>query len=734
LSIDDEGRQGGDSCPLGVSGRAELVSRWAKALRTTAYVPASSGQIQGLLEELLAVVVGILGADEFCPDLGREVGKRLVTGGFTGQHSLSRTIEVLGQGLPVDPELWDVEDLADRVVSLLGAVAAGYATGLRDLTLDQQEEVKQALLLAKEDAERGLRVSEAKFRELFISSAVGIAISDLDGQLVEINKALREIVGESTAELARRSVYELFDTDDAAVLRSAHRRLAGDRTARCRLPQRLRLIDKDGEPAWTYLALSLLHDAEGQPAQQVTIVEGVTELHLLGERLAHQSLHDTLTGLPNQQFFLSNLERVLGRASPAARITVYAIDVDHLAVINDGFGREVGDQVLCSVAGRLQSIVSDENAMVARLGSDEFAILVENSATTPDVVALAAIMNNELARPLSIQGDELVVSGCIGVAEHHGGGGDPVQLLRAAEAALHDAKSSGPARWGLLDLQHDADQRRRSRVAAALPGAWNSGEIGLLYQPLAQLIGGKVIAVEALLRWDHPQSGSLCQHECWELAARAGLEMALGQWLLRSACAQLSSWRQRFGEVMPAVHVDFTPQQLQHPELVTDVRRALDHTQLPAKEIQIGVPVGVLDTEASQAADNVRALAEMGIAVVLLGFNGVSHLAHLTELPIQAVEIAHRIVQQVAQPPAESSPVTSPVADLLHRVHLRGAMSIVRGIQTQDQAHWWRLAGADVGQGTFCAPPESSEQIMALLSSHRIAHVTDIGHGGVGHP
>jgi len=713
LSIHDESRLGGDFRPLDASGQAELVQRWAKALRATAYVPASSLQIQRLLEELLAVVVSTLRAKKFCPDPAREVGERLVRGGFTGEQSLSRTLEVLGQALPADSALRGIEDLAGRVVSVLGAVAAGYAAGLRALTLDQQEEVKQALLVAKEDAERGLRVSEAKFRELFTSSAVGIAISDLDGRLVETNQALREIVGESAAEAAGRSVYELFDVNDAAVLRSAHRRLVGGHCARSRLPQRLRLIDKDGEPAWAYLAISLLHDAEGQPTQQVTIVEDVTELHLLGERLAHQSLHDALTGLPNQQFFLSRLEGVLGRAGPAARISVCTIDVDRLAVINDAFSREVGDQVLCAVAGRLQSVVSGANAMVARLGSDEFAIFVEHSASTPGVADLAASMQRELAQPLPAQGDELVVSCCIGIAEHHGAGGDPIKLLRAAEAALHDAKSSGPGRWQLLDLQRDVDQRLRCRLAAALPAAWHSGELGLLYQPLAQLTDGKIVAVEALLRWDHPHSGPLCHHQCWELAARAGLEMALGQWLLRSACAQLSSWRQHLAEVMPSLHVDVTPQQLQHPELVTCVRCALEQAGVAAESVQIGVPVSVLDTKAGQAADNVRALAKMGVAVVLLGFNGVGHLAHLEQLPIQAVEIAHQTVQQAAH----FSDLASPVADLLQRIHRCGATSIVRGIPSREGADWWRCAGVDVGQGTFCASPSAGEQIMALLGS-----------------
>lgn len=713
--------------------RDELVRRWVRALRATAYVPASSRQIHGLLQGLLAVVVSILRGEKFCADPARDVGERLVKGGFTGEQSLSRTIEVLGQVLPNDPDLADVEDLGDRVVCVLGAVAAGYAAGLRALTLDQQEQVKQALLVAKEDAERGLRVSEARFRELFTSSAVGIAISDLDGQLVETNQALRDIVGESVAQLTGRSVYELLDPQDAAVLRSAHRRLVGGHRGRWRLPQRLRLIDKEGEPAWTYLAISLLHDAQGNPTQQVTIVEDVTELHLLGERLAHQSLHDALTGLPNQQFFLSGLEGVLGRAGRATRISVCTIDVDRLAVINDGFGRDVGDQVLCAVAGRLQSVVSDHHAMVARLGSDEFAIWVEHSATTLGVADLAASLQRELARPVAVAGDELLISGCIGVAEHHGGGGDPVKVLRAAEAALHDAKNSGTGRWQLLDPHRDGDQRRGRRLAAAMPTAWNSGELDLVCQPLVRLNDGKVIAVEPLLHWDPGHTGPLGHHQCWQLAASAGLEIGLGQWLRRSACAHLSSWRQQGAEML-LLHVEFTRQQLEHPQLVTGIRNVLEQAAMGADRVQIGVPVGVLDTQVGHAADNVQALAQMGVAVVLLGFSGVGHLAYLDELPIQAVDIAHSIVQRVAQSPAHAAALAMPIADLLQMVHGGGAISIVCGIDTQDQADWWRRAGADVGQGSFCAPPQPSQQVIALLHSPPAARVTNIGQRGAVHP
>lgn len=185
-------------------------------------MPASRVEIERVLRELVDRLCDSLAVEDFSPGPGWEVGQRLVAGSFTGEQSLSRTVEVLGQGLPADPELQGVDGLAGKVASLLGAVAAGYAAALRAQTLDQQEQVKQALLKARQDAERELRVSEAKFRQLFTSSAIGIAISDLDGELLETNQALRDIVGDLAAKY---SLYELFHPDDVTPLRIVYRDL-----------------------------------------------------------------------------------------------------------------------------------------------------------------------------------------------------------------------------------------------------------------------------------------------------------------------------------------------------------------------------------------------------------------------------------------------------------------------------------------------------------------------------
>jgi diguanylate cyclase (GGDEF)-like protein/PAS domain S-box-containing protein len=691
---------------LGPPGRAELTRHWAKVLRATAYVPASHREVERLLRELLDHMFDSLVVAEFSPNPGWDVGQRLVAGYFTGEHSLSCTVEVLGQAFLAHPELREVETLGGKVVSLLGAVAAGYATALRIRTLDQQEKVKQALLKAGRDAERGWQVSEAKFRQLFTSSAVGIAISNLDGDLVEINQALRGIVGDVAAG---HCLYALFHADDVAPLRVAYQGLVAGRSTGFRLPQRIRLIDRHGESAWTYLAVSLLRDADDAPTHQVTIVEDVTELHLLGQELRHQSLHDVLTGLPNQQFFMSRLGDVLERAGPASRTAVCKIDLDGLAAINDGFGRATGDRVLRAVAARLQSVVTGNKATVARFGSDEFAILLENS---PASATLASHVSSTFAEPVSVDGTGLVLSGCVGVVEHQGRGMEATEVLRAAEAALHSAKSSGRHQWELFDAHRDADHRVRCRLAAAMHSAWRRDEISLDYQPLVRIADSAIVGVQALLRWDHSRNGSLSHQECLALAARTGLTRPLGHWLLRGACAQLASWQQRFGELTLLLHVDITPQQYCDPDLVGVVRDALEQAGLAPERLQLGIPVSALDAGPGEGADN---LAELGVAIGLLGFSGVADIAHLEDLPVRTVEIASDVAARVARRPGEGSAVARVVPLILEEVHCFGATVLVRGIDTQSKANWWGSAGADVGQGTFLGPPATPDETVTRL-------------------
>ncbi|HEU0088228.1 MAG TPA: diguanylate cyclase, partial [Pseudonocardiaceae bacterium] len=369
---------------------------------------------------------------------------------------------------------------------------------------------------AKQDAERRQQVSDARFREIFSASAEGIAISNLHGVLIDANQAFVDLLHRPLAKLIGQSLLELLHAADDAELRELYRKLTAGELARFRC--RRQLTDPSGDVTWTRLAGSLLRDADGMPTHHITILEDFTEVHLLQQELTDQALYDKLTGLPNEQYFMSRLQEVLEGADPAALVTVCRVNLDSFSVINDGLGRATGQQLLCSVAGRLQRLVEGQPAMVARMGTDDFAILIEESPQPAKLSLLGQSINDELAEPVYVDNRGLAVSAGVGLVRRRAGGISPGELVRAADATLHRVKRSGRGQWGLYEPDADAAERVRHQLAAEMPGAFETGEISLVYQPVCGLHSGQVVARQALLRWARADGTVVAHPDCLALA------------------------------------------------------------------------------------------------------------------------------------------------------------------------------------------------------------------------
>ncbi len=677
----------------------------------TAYVPLSQDQIAHFLRGLLDGLIDALTQATFSPRAAADVGARLVRRGFAGERSLGVTVEILAQALPAQDELGTVAGLPDKVASLLGELASGYATALRRWTLDQQEEVKSALV-------RAIRESEARFREVFTSTPVGIAISQLNGPMTQTNDALSDILGYPPTELVGREVGSLFHPDDAAALAAAYQGLVDG--PRSRFRTRAKLLAANGDTTWAYLAVSLLHDAAGTPTHHVTMVEDVTDVHLLEVRLRHQTLHDLLTGLPNQEYFWIHLTTVLERAKPGATVTLCKIDLDGFAVVNDGHGHEAGNLVLRSVAGRLQRLVAGQTVLVARFGADEFAVVIEDSPSPPDLATLAKDINAELSEPVYLGEHGLSVSAGIGLVRSPARGIAAVELVRAADATLHRAKRIGRGQWGLHDPPADAAERARYALATAMPAAWENGQVALCYQPLVRLDptaddAGRIVAVQALLHWQHPERGLLAPEECAALAEQTGLVLSIGPWMLQQACAALRGWRDQLGAATPPVRVDLTTHLAQDPDLVAVLHGVLNQTRLRPQDVQLGIPVELVVDDRGAAEDNLRTLAEVGVWTVLTRYGqAVGNLATLECLPVRAVDVTDQLVRLTDEQSA--SAVREALTTLVPLIRRTGTAVVVAGIDSAEQADWWRHAGADSARGTAFAGPCPPEDIPARLA------------------
>ncbi|MGH8920648.1 MAG: diguanylate cyclase domain-containing protein, partial [Actinomycetes bacterium] len=347
-----------------------------------------------------------------------------------------------------------------------------------------------------------------------------------------------------------------------ALLSASYQDLREGKPSRFRT--RVKFLNADGEATWVALAVSVLRDADDRPTHEIAMIEDYTEAHLLEQHLRHQTLHDVLTGLPNQEYFWIHLNSVLERARRAcAEVTLCKINLDGFSVINDGHGHEAGNLVLRAVATRLRELVVGQRAMVARFGADEFAILIEDSATAHVLSAFAVAINDRLAEPVHLGDHGLAVTAGIGIVRRPARGLTATELVRVADATLHRAKRTGRGQWGLDDPPVDAEERARYTLATEMPLAWENGLVTLCYQPLIRLDPAardtdRVVAVQTLRHWAHPRQGVLAPDYCTALAEQTGLVRSIGQWMLRKACAQLRDWRDRSGAVAGPVRVDLT--------------------------------------------------------------------------------------------------------------------------------------------------------------------------------
>jgi len=702
--------------------RRTLARDWAAAVLTTAYLPMSDVEVEEHLLELVDGIVDQLAVGGSGTAPAWAAGSGLVAVHCTGQHSLQRSVEALAAGLPRVPELAAFHDIDARVIPVLGALGAGYADALRRKTFQQQEDVKQALA-------RVLMLSEARFREVFTGSAIGIAISDLDGTLVQTNHALAEILGYEDAELVERNLRDLVHSEGAVNgdhLWLAYQDVVNGRSERFRIERPM--VRKDGEQIWVYLAVSVLRDEAARPTHHVTMVEDITDLHLMQVQLNNQALHDVLTGLPNRQSFALRLESTLGQLDPAATVTLFHLDIDSFSVINDGLGHHVGDQLLRLVAQRLAVVFADERATIARIASDEFVVLVEDSPNTPDVATLAATINDELSEPAYLDGMGLAVTVGIGVVQRQAGGITPAELLRQSDSTLRRAKGNGKRQWAIFDRHQDRLDRDRFTMAAGMPGSLENGEFQVEYRPVARLSDDRVMAVEARIRWDHPDGGPLGHDEVMKLAEQTGMVLPIGQWLLRMACTQAVGWSAAFadaalgdsalGDGAPPLAINLATPQANDPDLVGTVNDVLGSTGLAPGLLQLGLPVRALLCEEGDAEDNLQVLADMGVGTSIHGFGG-GHggLVFLEDLPVQSVWIAGWLVDRLAERP--ESVTGRALHDLISLVHTFDATVVTAGVRTAEQAAWWRKAGGDLACGDWFAAPGPPDAIVERLLAGR---------------
>ncbi|WP_246195759.1 putative bifunctional diguanylate cyclase/phosphodiesterase [Halopolyspora algeriensis] len=660
-----------------------------------------------LLESLLS--------DPFDTTAARDIGAGLVTMHFTGAESLARTIEALGEGTLPLLRIEETIEWRSRVSSIQAAVCSGFMRAAHKRTLDEQEAIRQAVLDARDSVEQALRTSEARFRAIFAEAAIGIGIADTESRILETNTSLQRIVGRDDEELQSMTVYELMDPDDADEVWHQYEELVRGEREQFRVEKPF--TRPDGSKRWTELIVSLLRGENKLPLYQVAMMEDITDHKLLQERLRHQALHDPLTGLPNRSLFLQRLERAL-QGNTGDRVALCYLDLDGFKTINDSLGHPVGDDLLEVVAERLAASVQGSDRLIARMGGDEFVVLIEGSQGTDQAIEVAEQVLESLVEPFRVAGQELSIMGSIGIVERCIDGQTAAGLLRDADVTLYWAKADGKNQWALFDTERNAAEVAQFQLSARMPAALEHEEFYVEYQPLIDLHEQSMAGVEALVRWWHPELGRLGPDRFIGLAEETGWIVSLGRWVLRRACWQATQWQREFGTAAPFVSVNLAVRQSRDPRLVSDVAEILAETGLPPSKLQLELTESAVMDTADEPLEALHALSRMGVRIAIDDFGtGYSNLAYLRRLPVHELKIAGSFTEGLREV-AGTDPINARIVNtLVDLAHTLGLTVTAEGVETHAQAQCLTDMGCETGQGWFFARPCSAETLRSLLTS-----------------
>ncbi len=553
------------------------------------------------------------------------------------------------------------------------------------------------------------RVQEAEGRlRTFLDQANDLIFSlTPDGTFLYTNQAWQKTLGYTSAEAMQRSIADIVDPAfRIKYLAEMRKAVRGERVE----PLEGRLVTKSGEMVEVEGTITC-SGSEPQDKVVWAICRDVTARRRAQEQLYHMAHHDLLTGLPNRLFFADRLRQAQALARrQKQQCAVLFLDLDRFKIINDTLGHAVGDQLLQEAARRLRSCVREIDT-VARLGGDEFAIVLVNLHAPGDAEQVAAKILANLAKPVLIDTHELFITTSIGISVFPLHGEDADLLIKRADVAMYQAKSLGRNNFQLYDRTMDLDSERRMVLERGLRKAIDREEFRIFYQPKIDAETGQVTALEALLRWEHPEMGLLSPADFISLAEETGLIIPIGEWVLRKACRQNREW-QELGLPRVRVAVNLSGFQLQQRNLVEMVGVILAETGLPGEDLEFEIAETVIMQNPEFAVAILGQLRELGIHISIDDFGtGYSSLAHLKRFSINTLKIDKTFVRNIEVNSTDAAIATA-IISMGTSLNLK---VIAEGVETAGQFNMLRDRQCDEMQGYLFSRPLPADQVADYL-------------------
>jgi diguanylate cyclase (GGDEF)-like protein len=444
----------------------------------------------------------------------------------------------------------------------------------------------------------------------------------------------------------------------------------------------------------------------------VAIVRDITERKLTEQHIRHIAHHDDLTGLPNRSLIRDRLDQAILHAQRRERsVAVAFIDLDGFKLVNDGLGHNAGDELLKVVGKRMQECLRREDTL-GRFGGDEFVVILADQSDNP--LTLAPVLEKirqAVHEPILLDGQEVQVSCSMGVVMYPRDGGDPNTLMMNADAAMYRAKEMGKNVFQFYTREMNASVEQKLILLEGLRAALDEGQFHLLYQPKVDLRTGLIIGVESLIRWQHPEQGIISPLRFISLAEESGLIVAIGEWVLLTACRQNKLW-QDAGLAPITISVNVSPRQFEEKRLVERVALALEQSGLAASSLELEVTESLIMRDLAQSVEKMRELEAMGISLSIDDFGtGYSSLSALKSFPIKRLKIDKSFVSELADNPDDQA-IAMAVISLGHKLNLR---VIAEGVETEQQCNFLRDNECDEMQGYLFSAPVPATRIHSLL-------------------
>ncbi len=580
-------------------------------------------------------------------------------------------------------------------------IAIAQLVAVRDRRLlkeAQRESARLTAELARQHAEEALRLSEAQFRAVFDGAAVGIAVVDRSGRLVDGNDVFRTMFGDSID--AALDGHE----DELAQL------LAGQRET---FEFEQHLSSTVGQEVWTDVTVSIVNGPRNMPLYAICMFRDKTELKHRERRMLHDQTHDLLTGLPNRKLFE---ERLRSRFAEAGALLdsfygVLFVDLAHFKDINESLGHAAGDLVLTQVAQRMKGCI-DSRDVVARLGGDEFAILIQSLGDILHVEAMARRVLNVLSKAVPIGPKSVYLGANIGIAIGSSSYERAEDVMRDAEIAMQHAKSSGGARYAVFDSKMHARAQKRLELATDLRLAVERNEFRLLYQPIVSIHDGRLVGCEALIRWDHPVDGVLNPSEFIPLAEQTGLAAPIGRFVVSTAAAQLAAWRRSSGRDMAfAMHVNASAAEVIDPDFERNLVQIVERNGLSPSDFTVEITENVVLDAGTRANLVLERIRERGFKLCIDDFGtGYSSLRYLQQFKVDSIKIDRSFVSSAGGELA-SEPIVRTLMTLAEAFDVK---VVAEGVETPRQRDVLRNAGCRLAQGYLYARPLSPDDMRAF--------------------